>query len=142
MLQNLLYLPINSLGYPRIKKLRRDNLWHAYNMPINFYSVMKSKKSHRPRLTCPLLLTCSTKPLYSITKMSRHCTLIRFSNMCLFRRIFLIMCPCEFISTVEEYFPIATRKIFQPVTAFFSSAYQQKKIQCQLKNVPSIKKVI
>ena len=33
-----MYLPINSLGYPRIKKLQRDNLWHAYNMPINFYS--------------------------------------------------------------------------------------------------------
>ena len=39
MLQNLLYLPINSIGYPRIKKLQRDNLWHAYNEPINIYSV-------------------------------------------------------------------------------------------------------
>ena len=39
MLYNLLYLPINSLGYPRKKKLQRDNLWHAYNEPINFYSV-------------------------------------------------------------------------------------------------------
>ena len=28
-------MPINSLGYPCIKKLQRDNLWHAYNMPIN-----------------------------------------------------------------------------------------------------------
>ena len=32
-------MPINSLGYSCIKKLQRDNLWHAYNEPINFYSV-------------------------------------------------------------------------------------------------------
>ena len=35
MLQNLMYLPINFLGYPHIKKLQRDNLLHAYNMPID-----------------------------------------------------------------------------------------------------------
>ena len=35
----MLYLPINSIGYPRIKKLQRDNLWHAYNEPMNIYSV-------------------------------------------------------------------------------------------------------
>ena len=28
-------MPINSLGYPYIKKLQRDNLLHAYNMPID-----------------------------------------------------------------------------------------------------------
>ena len=39
MLQNLLYLPINSFGDPHIKRLQRDNLWHAYNEPIHFYSV-------------------------------------------------------------------------------------------------------
>ena len=33
-----MYLPINSLGYPQIKKLQRDNLWHAYNEPINIDS--------------------------------------------------------------------------------------------------------
>ena len=32
-------MPINPLGYTCIKKLQRDNLWHAYNEPINFYSV-------------------------------------------------------------------------------------------------------
>ena len=32
-------MPINSLGYSCIKKLQRDNLWHAYNEPINFYSA-------------------------------------------------------------------------------------------------------
>ena len=32
-------MPINPLGYSCIKKLQRDNLWHAYNEPINFYSV-------------------------------------------------------------------------------------------------------
>ena len=31
-------MPINPLGYSCIKELQRDNLWHAYNMPINFYS--------------------------------------------------------------------------------------------------------
>ena len=30
-----MYMPINALGYPCIKKLQRDNLLHAYNMPIN-----------------------------------------------------------------------------------------------------------
>ena len=34
-----MYMPIDSLGYSCIKKLQRDNLWHAYNEPINFYSV-------------------------------------------------------------------------------------------------------
>ena len=34
-----MYMPINPLGYSCIKKLQRDNLWHAYNEPINFYSV-------------------------------------------------------------------------------------------------------
>ena len=33
-------MPINSLGYSCIKKLQRDNLWPAYNEPINFYSVL------------------------------------------------------------------------------------------------------
>ena len=33
-----MYMTINPLGYSCIKKLQRDNLWHAYNMPINFYS--------------------------------------------------------------------------------------------------------
>ena len=33
-----MYMPINPLGYSCIKKLQRDNLWHAYNEPINFYS--------------------------------------------------------------------------------------------------------
>ena len=33
-----MYMPINSLGYSCIKKLQRDNLWHAYNEPINIYS--------------------------------------------------------------------------------------------------------
>ena len=32
-------MPINPLGYSCIKKLQRDNLWHAYNEPINFYSA-------------------------------------------------------------------------------------------------------
>ena len=34
-----MYMPINPLGYSCIKKLQRDNLWHAYNEPINIYSV-------------------------------------------------------------------------------------------------------
>ena len=34
-----MYMPINPLGYSCIKKIQRDNLWHAYNEPINFYSV-------------------------------------------------------------------------------------------------------
>ena len=34
-----MYMPINPLGYSCIKKLQRDNLWHAYNELINFYSV-------------------------------------------------------------------------------------------------------
>ena len=34
-----MYMPINPLGYSCIKKLQRNNLWHAYNEPINFYSV-------------------------------------------------------------------------------------------------------
>ena len=34
-------MPINPLGYSCIKKLQRDNLWHAYNEPINFYSADK-----------------------------------------------------------------------------------------------------
>jgi hypothetical protein len=37
-----MYMPINPLGYSCIKKLQRDNLWHAYNEPINFYSVLSS----------------------------------------------------------------------------------------------------
>ena len=36
-----MYVPINPLGYSCIKKLQRDNLWHAYNEPINFYSAQK-----------------------------------------------------------------------------------------------------
>ena len=36
-----MYVPINPLGYSCIKKLQRDNLWHAYNEPINIYSVAK-----------------------------------------------------------------------------------------------------
>ena len=59
----------------------KNSLYKRFHPDVN---LMKSKKAHRPRLTCPLLLTCSTKPLYSITKMSRHCTLIRF--MYLFRK--------------------------------------------------------
>ena len=35
-----MYMPINPLSYSCIKKLQRDNLWHAYNEPINFYSVI------------------------------------------------------------------------------------------------------
>ena len=31
---------MNPLGYSCIKKLQRDNLWHAYNEPINIYSVV------------------------------------------------------------------------------------------------------
>ena len=34
-------MPINPLGYSCIKKLQRDNLWHAYNEPMNFYSVLE-----------------------------------------------------------------------------------------------------
>ena len=34
-----MYMPINPLGYSCIKKLQKDNLWHAYNEPIHFYSV-------------------------------------------------------------------------------------------------------
>ena len=34
-----MYVPINLLGYSCIKKLQSDNLWHAYNEPINIYSV-------------------------------------------------------------------------------------------------------
>ena len=34
-----MYMPIDPLGYSCIKKLQRDNLWHAYNEPINIYSV-------------------------------------------------------------------------------------------------------
>ena len=49
MLQNLLYLPINSIGYPRIKKLQRDNLLHAYNEPINIYSAVSSMRDHQLR---------------------------------------------------------------------------------------------
>ena len=37
-------MPINPLGYSCIKKLQRDNLWHAYNEPINFYSVSDVKR--------------------------------------------------------------------------------------------------
>ena len=40
-----MYMPINPLGYSCIKKLQRDNLWHAYNEPINFYSVYNYAKS-------------------------------------------------------------------------------------------------
>ena len=36
-------MPINPLGYSCIKKLQRDNLWHAYNEPINFYSAVSVK---------------------------------------------------------------------------------------------------
>ena len=32
-------MPINPLGYSCTKKLQRDNLLHAYNEPINTYSV-------------------------------------------------------------------------------------------------------
>ena len=35
-----MYMPINPLGYSCIKKLQRDNLLHAYNEPINIYSVV------------------------------------------------------------------------------------------------------
>ena len=35
-------MPINHLGYSCIKKLQRDNLWHAYNEPINFYSALSN----------------------------------------------------------------------------------------------------
>ena len=45
-----MYEPINPLGYSCIKKLQRDNLWHAYNEPINFYSVVLIK--------CLLYLGC------------------------------------------------------------------------------------
>jgi hypothetical protein len=35
-------MPINPLGYSCIKKLQMDNLLHAYNEPINIYSVLFS----------------------------------------------------------------------------------------------------
>ena len=35
-----MYVPINPLGYCCIKELQRDNLLHAYNEPINIYSVV------------------------------------------------------------------------------------------------------
>ena len=38
-----MYVPINPLGYSCIKKLQRDNLWHAYNEPINIYSVCSTR---------------------------------------------------------------------------------------------------
>ena len=41
-----MYMPINPLGYSCIKKLQRDNLWHAYNEPINIYSVWHRNISH------------------------------------------------------------------------------------------------
>ena len=34
-----MYMPINPIGYSCIKKSQRDNLLHAYNEPINFYSA-------------------------------------------------------------------------------------------------------
>ena len=41
-----MYEPINPLGYSCIKKLQRDNLWHAYNEPINIYSVSHNILEH------------------------------------------------------------------------------------------------
>ena len=40
-------MPINPLGYSCIKKLQRDNLWHAYNEPINFYSAALTQQPVR-----------------------------------------------------------------------------------------------
>ena len=37
-------MPINSLGYPCIKELQRDNLLYAYNMPINIIQCCNIKK--------------------------------------------------------------------------------------------------
>ena len=34
-----MYMLINHLGYSCMKKIQRDNLLHAYNEPINIYSV-------------------------------------------------------------------------------------------------------
>ena len=39
-----MYMPINPLGYYCIKKLQRDNLLHAYNEPINIYSVCSKRQ--------------------------------------------------------------------------------------------------
>ena len=39
-----MYMPINPLGYSCVKKLQRDNLLHAYNEPINIYSVPKYQR--------------------------------------------------------------------------------------------------
>ena len=50
-----MYMPINPLGYSCIKKLQRDNLWHAYNEPINFYSVSNKFRTTYVgyRYSCP-----------------------------------------------------------------------------------------
>ena len=49
-----MYMPKNPLGYSCIKKLQKDNLLHAYNEPINIYSVHnmgKYKYSYDPTWT-------------------------------------------------------------------------------------------
>ena len=69
-------MPINPLGYSCIKKLQRDNLWHAYNEPINFYSVGGQVAMRRAVAAWRCLLICQNlggvRPPPPLTPHFRH----------------------------------------------------------------------
>ena len=63
-----MYMPINPLGYSCIKKLQRDNLWHAYNEPINFYSVPNTNHTTE---RCKHAHVCTVEHKYLIRSLHK-----------------------------------------------------------------------
>ena len=66
-----MYMPINSLGYSCIKKLQKDNLWHAYNEPINFYSEQKTKEEKERTFFCQMIIKATSTPCLTRIRLTR-----------------------------------------------------------------------
>ena len=88
-------MPINSLGYSCIKKLKRDNLWHAYNEPINFYSVHLENFLKLWKLVTPLV--------------PKLCKIVKFAK-CIYKTITKVVSfPHSFARTWKSYFQIGLK---------------------------------
>ena len=67
-------MPINLLDYSCIKKLQRDNLLHAYNEPMNIYSVV--------------LQSAAATAIYLSTYMRAVASSIHLNLSCILQNLF------------------------------------------------------
>ena len=83
-------MPINSLGYSCIKKLQRDNLWHAYNEPINFYSVVTESQIGEVKMK-PLSIVFATLFASELSQKVFQSNLLKTTGLCISNFIDLTM---------------------------------------------------